>query len=96
MSREAITREIDDVNVHRAQGITLFQDSCAFIYQRIDQAIDNLFFGNGMLLDARFCRPFAHVGFYFRINDGAAIFVILVPACAGLLAIASHFAELVF
>src|ERR1700739_264269 len=85
--REAVAGEINDVDIDSAQRIAFFQNTRAFVNQGIDQAINNFFFGNCMLLHAGFRRPLAHVFFHRGIKNGAAIFIILVPACAGLLAV---------
>jgi len=44
MRREAVAGEIDDVDIDGAQRVSFFQNARAFIHQRVDQAIDDLFF----------------------------------------------------
>src|SRR5580693_5778773 len=95
IGREAVTVQVDDVNVDGAQSVTFLEDACALIYQRVDAAVDNFFFGNLPLSDTRFHCPFAHQLGDFRIRNCAAVFVILVPASSGFLAIAAHLAEII-
>src|SRR5260221_5365103 len=94
--RKAVTGEINDVDVHRSQRVTFFQNARAFVHQRVDTAIDDLFGGNLALLDAGFAGPLAHEPRDFRIGNPAALRVVLVPARAGLLSVAPEFAETVF
>src|ERR1051326_1518560 len=93
MRREAITGEIDDVDIDGAQRVAFFKNTRAFIDQRIDKAIDNLFFRDRVLLNTSFSRPLANILFYRGIKNGTAILIIFVPACAGFLTIAPHLAE---
>src|ERR1700740_1847002 len=93
ISGKPIPVEINDVDVYGAQGVALFQDSRAFIYERVDQAIHNFVLADLALWDARFCGPLAHELRDFWIWDRAAIFVVFVPTRAGLLPIASHLAK---
>src|SRR5579859_8196556 len=93
---ETIAGEIDDVDIDGAERVAFFQDARAFVHQCIDQAIDNFFLGDGVLLHASLSRPFAHVFFHGGIRDGAAVLIIFVPAGAGLLTVTPHFAEPIF
>src|SRR5580693_5292648 len=95
MRREAVPVEIDNVNVDGAQGITFLEDAGAFIDQRVDTTIDNFLPGNFSLGNPRFARPFSYQPGDFRISNGAAVFVILVPASTGFLAVTAHLAETV-
>src|SRR5580700_5079333 len=95
MGREAVAVEIDNVNVDGAQGVTFFENAGAFIDQRVDAAIDDFFLGNFSLGNASFDRPFSYQLGDFGIKNGVAVFVILVPASTGFLAVTAHLAETV-
>src|SRR5215472_4327599 len=90
---EAVAIDVDDVDIDRAQGEALLKDVRAFIHQRIHAAIDDLLLGNVALRDIRFRSPIANHAPYFRIGNGAAILIVLVPTCPGLLTIAADFAK---
>src|SRR5580704_3214793 len=95
MGRKAVAVEIDNVNVDGAQGVTFLENAGAFIDQRVDAAIDDFFFANLSLGYASFGRPFSYQPGDFRVRNGAAVFVIFVPASPGFLAITAHLAETV-
>ena len=77
-----------------AHGVALFENARAFVHQRVDAALDDLLGGDLALRDARFggatsAPRHATSG----SGDRAAILVIPVPSCTGLLAVAAHFAQ---
>ena len=90
---KAVAVEIDDVDIDRAERVALFENARAFVDERIDAAIDNFIRGNLPLRDACLGSPLAHEGRDFGIGNRAAIFVVLVPARAGFLAVPPHFAQ---
>src|SRR5262249_15314257 len=94
--REAIAIEVDDIDIDGTESDAFFQDTCTFVDESVDEALDNLFFCDIALLNARLRSLFADIFFHDGIRNGAAIFIIFVPAGAGLLAVAAHFAETVF
>src|SRR6478609_1396868 len=93
---ETIAGEVDDVDIDGAQRVAFFQNARAFIHQRVDQAIDDFFFGDGVLLHAGLSGPLAHVFFHGGIKNGTAVLIIFVPAGASLLAVTTHLAETIF
>src|SRR5450755_1299450 len=55
---EAVAVDVDDVDIHSAQGVSLFENAGAFVDQGVDAAIDNFFRRNLALWNAGFGRPF--------------------------------------
>src|SRR5215471_1714286 len=94
--REAVAVDIDDVDIDGAQRVTLFENAGAFVDQRVDAAVDDLFLRDRVLLDAGLGSPLADQAGDLGIGDGTPVLVILVPAGAGLLPVAAHLAELIF
>src|SRR5207253_1417427 len=95
MSGEAIAVDVDDVDVPGAQCVAFFEDARAFVYQGVEAAVHNFFAGNLPLRNFRFRRPFSYQSGYFRIGDGAPIFVVFVPPRSVFLAESPHFAKAV-
>src|SRR4029077_5512703 len=95
ISWETIAVEIDDVDVDCAERVTFLQDARAFIDQGIDAAVDDFVGRNLTLRDAGLGGPLLGPGGDFGIRDSLPAFVVLVPAGAGLLTKATHFAETV-
>src|SRR5713101_3028138 len=93
MRREPVAIHVDDVNVDGAQGVALLQDARTLIDQPINAAIHDLLRGDLPLLDTGFGGPLAHQFGHFGIGNRAALGVVLIPAGAGFLAVAPHFAE---
>src|SRR5208282_3139134 len=93
--REPVPVDVDDVDIHGAQRKALIENSSAFIHQRIDAAIRDLIVGDLALGDAGLGGPLAHQIRNLGIGDGAAVFVVLVPAGAALLAVAPQLAQAV-
>src|SRR5262249_5122432 len=93
MDREAISIQVDDVDIDRSERVALFQDSGSLVDQGIDAAIDNLFGRDLPLLDPGFGGPFSDQVGHFRVAVGPAILIILVPARAGLLPVTAHLTQ---
>ena len=92
IGREAVAVEINDVNIHGAQGIAFFQDACSFIHQRVDAAIHNFLGVNLALRNACLGCPLADQFLYLRVRNRAPLSIVFVPAGAGLLSVAPHLA----
>src|SRR5712692_4715098 len=96
IAREAVTVDIDDVDVGCPQCDALLQDICAFVDQRVDAALEDLLVGDFAALDPRLLRGLHNQRLDRGIGNRRAIAgLIAVPACAGLLSEASEFANLV-
>src|SRR5579863_3932834 len=95
MGGETVAVEVNDVDIDGAQSKTLFQNAGAFVDERVDTTIDDLFLGDFSLWNASRCSPFANELRNFRIGNGAAVLVVFIPACASFLAVAAHLAEVV-
>src|SRR5690348_9952958 len=95
IGREAVAVEVNDVDIHRAQGDAFLENARALVDQSVDAAVKDLFLGNLPLWNTSLGGPLADQFGDLWIGDGAPIFVILVPARAGFLAIAAQFAKLV-
>src|SRR6185437_4291693 len=93
VSGEAVSIDVDDVDVHRAQCVALFQDASPFVHQRVDAPLHNLLRWNLALRNPRFRRPTAHQVSDGRIRNRTAVLVVRVPAGAGLLSVASELAK---
>src|SRR5258708_15605754 len=57
MRGETVAVEIDDVDVHGTERDAFFEESRAFVHQRVDAAVDDFLRGNLALRDAGFGRP---------------------------------------
>src|SRR6267142_435387 len=96
IAREAVTVDVDDVDVGCPQCNALFQDFCALVDQRVDAALEDLLVGDRAALDPRFLRGFEDQCLDRGIGNRRAIaWLIAVPACTGCLTEAPELADLV-
>src|SRR6266702_5040747 len=96
IGRKSVAVQVNDVNIDGAQGIALFEDSSAFVHERIEAAIDNFFSGDLPLGNPCLGGPLRYQLSHFRIGKGTPLFVIFVPADAGFLPITPQLAKFVF
>src|SRR6266704_1718617 len=96
IGRKSVAVQVNDVNIDGAQGIALFEDSSAFVHERIEAAIDNFFSGDLPLGNPCLGGPLPYQLSHFRIGKGTPLFVIFVPADAGFLPITPQLAKFVF
>src|SRR6516225_10269271 len=94
--RETVPVEKDNVDIGGAQRIALLQNARSFVHERIDAPLHNLIGRDGALRNAGFFTPFPEQDWYSRIRFSAALFIILVPTRASLLAESPQFTQLVF
>src|SRR6202171_3643563 len=93
---KTVAGEIDDVDVHGPQRVTLFQNARTFVDQGVNAAVDNFLCADLPLLDASFSCPLTDQLSNFRIGNGATLGVIFVPTCASLLTVTAQLAQIVF
>src|ERR1700722_15784844 len=91
--RKSIAVDIDDVDIPRAQRVTLFKNAGTFVDQGIDAAVDHFGSKNFTLRNSGFGGPLPHQGRHVRIGHGAALVFVTVPASQRLLAVATHLAK---
>src|SRR6267143_4133300 len=97
MTREAEAVGVDDVDVARARGVPFLEHARAFVGERRRDARDDLLVGDRPPPDAARRRRLIGELFDQRIGGSVAAAgrVVLVPAGAGLLAVAAHLEELI-
>ncbi len=92
--REAVTGDVDHVDVAGLAGDAFFQDVAGFVDQGIHQALHDLVIGNLAGRDAlRSAVLLDHLDHHGARDRVALAGLVVVPACASLLAIAAHLAE---
>src|SRR5467141_1556082 len=96
ISRETIAVEIDDIDVHGAQRIALYEDPRALVHKSVEAAIDDFFSRDLALRNSCFGGPLPHQLSHFGGGKGVPLVVIFVPACPGLLAISAELTEIIF
>src|SRR6516165_8810202 len=94
--RETVPVEKDNVDIGGSQRVALLQNARPFVHERIDAPLHNLIGRDGVLGNAGFFSPFLEQDWYSRIRFSAALFIILVPTRAGLLAESPEFTQFVF
>src|SRR5580704_3222164 len=92
---ETVAVEVDDVDIDGAQCESFFKDARTLVHQSVDAAIHDFLPGYFALRNSGFGGPLADQQRDFRIRNGAAVFVIFVPASARLLPETAHLAEIV-
>ena len=96
MRGESITVDINDINIASALGNTFFEDPCSLVDQRVDHPGDDLLVAKGTGLDCKAPRLGTNQSLHFRIRQALASFrIIAVITCAGFLAQATHFNQLI-
>src|SRR5579863_7116307 len=93
MCRKAVAIEVNDVDVHGAKRKAFFQDARALVDQGVNATVHDLLRGNLPLRDSRLGGPLAHESGHFGIGTRPPVFIVLVPARAGLLAVPTHLAQ---
>src|SRR6266704_3882148 len=93
---ESVAVQVNDVDIDGAQSIALFEDSSAFVHERIEAAIDNFFSGDLTLGNPCCGGPLPYQLRHFGIGKGTPLVVIFVPAGAGFLPITPQLAKFVF
>src|SRR6266571_109510 len=93
---KSVAVQVNDVDIDGAQSIALFEDSSAFVHERIEAAIDNFFSGDLTLGNPCCGGPLPYQLRHFGIGKGTPLVVIFVPADAGFLPITPQLAKFVF
>src|SRR6266704_3993765 len=93
---ESVAVKVNDVDIDGAQSIALFEDSSAFVHERIESAIDNFFSGDLTLGNPCCGGPLPYQLRHYGIGKGTPLVVIFVPAGAGFLPITPQLAKFVF
>src|SRR5215470_5787366 len=96
VSREAVAVDVNDVNVHGAQGEAFLEYARAFVDQRIDATLHDLVTRDLSLGNSGFSSAFAHQFRNFRIGNQPPLGIVFIPARASLLAVAALLAQVVF
>src|SRR6266436_123199 len=96
IGRKSVAVQVNDVDINGAQSIALFEDSSAFVHERVKAAIDNFFSGDLALGNPCFGGPLPYQLSHFGIGKGAPPVVIFVPAGTGFLSITPQLAKFVF
>src|SRR5580700_10087400 len=92
---ESIAIQVDDVDIDRAQRVSLLKNPCTFVHQGVDTAFDHFGSGNSALEDSSFGGPLSHQGSHLRIGCGTALVVVAIPTCQSLLAVTTHLAKII-
>src|SRR6266566_598291 len=93
---ESVAVQVNDVDIDGTQSIALFEDTSAFVHERIKAAIDDFFSRDLALGNPCFGGPLPYQLSHFGVGKGAPLFVIFVPAGAGFLPITPQLAKFVF
>ncbi len=94
LQREAITGEIDHVDVGGAQRDTLFENLRAFVDQRIQQPLDDLRVGQAAHLHPERLAFLVDDCVHHGIGNGVALArLVAIPAKTGFLTEAAEFAD---
>src|SRR6266487_698249 len=93
---KSVAVQVNDVDINGAQGIALFEDTSAFVHERVKAAIDNFFSGDLTLGNPCLGGPLPYQLRHFGIGKGTPLVVIFVPAGGGFLPITPQLAKFVF
>src|SRR5262249_16031231 len=96
ISREAVTVDIDNVDVHGTQREAFLKNARAFVDQRIDAAFHDLLASDLSLRNSGFSSALAHQFRNLGIGNGPALGIVFVPAGSSLVAVAALLAQAVF
>src|SRR5580700_6161459 len=96
ISGESVAIDINDVDVDGPQRVAFLQNPRAFVHQRVDDAVDDLFIGNRARCYTGVLARLPDQAVDFRIVHRLAVGIVFIPAGASLLPVLSLLAETIF
>src|SRR5579863_3164731 len=93
---ESVAVEIDDVDVHRTQRVSFFENPRSLIHQSVDATIHNFVSRDLPLRNACLSAPLSHKRSHLGISARTPVLVVPIPSLERFLAIAPHFTETIF